>query len=698
MPIKTLRNKNPLLVIGIGGTGKDVVLKIKQSFSEQFNNPAQKTFTFRKTAFLVMDSDNSEINSNSENITEDELCDLQVFGVDRIFRQQSFTKEEFAWVNRNISPVAIMVGAGGIRQVGRLMLFRNIHNVLGKLQILLNRILETDVDNPPEYFSLNVIICGSLCGGTGSGIALDLAYIIRQLISDHYPLYIDRLKIYGIFIMPECIIQCKNLEKDVILSRKLKENSFEARKEIDYWMHQEEHKDILTVRYPGFETQRNTYPYNFLFYLNHTKENNLPNKKAYETAKTKTVEFALFLSTETPMQYMNNSICYNLLKSEWEMKQYSDADIYPVSARIMDFEACELPSFLKGLQNYEKQTVLCKVLNVPLFDPDDSDLMRPITESDARINGKEQVFGSLGFVPVQEAFFDALKIDIITEDVFVTETTPTPVPIATLLAMGGGKIEDYNPGKIHEYCKELQSIAKGYYEDYYRRLLCNFGIEARKAITDINCGPAAFIQFLDSVYIPDVTMALEEVRARSEDGAYESCSCAEAAYDSYKDIMRFHILPNAQIACIERYRSSLMEYFDAEWNWRRMIEKEPFLSDYLSKTKQYRDELSKIIEAIKQQVESIESTTDNGQDESSWLSVDQIRKYLKEKKLPDANVEKAKDQILKEIADLCDNFLSAFITVNPTQNQIHGISEEQIGTLNHRINSIINTYFENEKT
>jgi hypothetical protein len=83
---------------------------------------------------------------------------------------------------------AIKDGASGIRPVGRLAFFHNYRKVQQALETAENRtrghnqkLLEKGLIVEP---GLNIFVVGSLCGGTGSGMFLDVAYSLRRAYGD----------------------------------------------------------------------------------------------------------------------------------------------------------------------------------------------------------------------------------------------------------------------------------------------------------------------------------------------------------------------------------------------------------------------------------------------------------------------------------------------------------------------------------
>ncbi|PSB56404.1 hypothetical protein C7B77_12035 [Chamaesiphon polymorphus CCALA 037] len=87
---------------------------------------------------------------------------------------------------RNVK--AIEDGAGGIRPVGRLSFFHNYRQIKAAIETAENRTRGHEQAMLGRGFSvergLNIFVVGSLCGGTGSGMFLDVAYALRKAYGD----------------------------------------------------------------------------------------------------------------------------------------------------------------------------------------------------------------------------------------------------------------------------------------------------------------------------------------------------------------------------------------------------------------------------------------------------------------------------------------------------------------------------------
>ncbi len=96
-----------------------------------------------------------------------------------------------SWLSGQNVPTNVFAGAGGAPVVGRLTIWDNVnrHSFVTKLQNALTRICRHNLEKPLVY------VVGSFGGGTGSGIFLDIAYLIRDTLS-------NKVELQGLFLVP----------------------------------------------------------------------------------------------------------------------------------------------------------------------------------------------------------------------------------------------------------------------------------------------------------------------------------------------------------------------------------------------------------------------------------------------------------------------------------------------------------------
>jgi hypothetical protein len=196
------------LCIGLGGTGRDVLMQIRKLIIDRhgaLSNLPVVSFvhidadkgagdisglktgsTYRGEDILFREAERIVASMSSQEI--DELT--QGLARRESYERQSPYDHIGCWLSphllKNIK--AIEDGASGIRPVGRLAFFHNYRKIQDAIQSAENRtrghdrsLIEKGLIVEP---GLNIFMVGSLCGGTGSGMFLDIAYGLRQAYGD----------------------------------------------------------------------------------------------------------------------------------------------------------------------------------------------------------------------------------------------------------------------------------------------------------------------------------------------------------------------------------------------------------------------------------------------------------------------------------------------------------------------------------
>ena len=201
-PIRTTKRT---LCIGIGGTGRDTLMRLRRFIIEHHGRLANLPVV----SFLAIDTDEGSLNStglNGKTYRGEQLVfdpnekvaitmnDQAVGELVKEFRHQSYGEGAFSHIQEWFPPTlkdAITVisgGANGVRPIGRLGFFHNFQIIKQAIQDAVRRTVGHEQKMLPHNYrvedGLDVVVVGSLCGGTGSGIFLDIAYTLRYLFQN----------------------------------------------------------------------------------------------------------------------------------------------------------------------------------------------------------------------------------------------------------------------------------------------------------------------------------------------------------------------------------------------------------------------------------------------------------------------------------------------------------------------------------
>lgn len=239
-----IRSIRRTVCIGLGGTGRDVMMLIRRLIVDRYGKLSELPIV----SFVHLDTDREAgentglrtgniyrgenlIFAPSEKLSatmkSQEIDDL----INGLKQRQNYDRESpYDHIGEWFSPhllqnvKAIENGASGIRPIGRLAFFHNYRKIRDLLQSAEARtrgherkLLEKRLVLEP---GLNIFVVGSLCGGTGSGIFLDVAYCLRNL----YKTIEYQLKGY-LVISPELFGDTPSMRA----------NTYAALKELNYY-------------------------------------------------------------------------------------------------------------------------------------------------------------------------------------------------------------------------------------------------------------------------------------------------------------------------------------------------------------------------------------------------------------------------------------------------------------------------------
>jgi len=189
----------PTIIIGLGGTGKEVLLRIRRQFVEKYGSISE----FPIISYLYIDTDNAPSEESGVARERDYLIneiDFQpsekvfhpVNPSDYIYRIQDVPHvKEWLSTTGEIAKLGTMnTGAGQIRPAARLAFFHNYDEIVSKLTSAKSKITDSRSINLVKEIhkiknvntdKINVYVITSVSGGTGSGMIMDMGFLIRSI-------------------------------------------------------------------------------------------------------------------------------------------------------------------------------------------------------------------------------------------------------------------------------------------------------------------------------------------------------------------------------------------------------------------------------------------------------------------------------------------------------------------------------------
>ncbi|MBD2206054.1 hypothetical protein H6G33_27595 [Calothrix sp. FACHB-1219] len=215
----------PTVVIGLGGTGYEVVLKLKKRFIDVYGSvPEIIRFLSIDTTENIQEREKSP-DGNKVFLEPNELYAISVANPIPLTRNDNISE----WWPKDIPATSLISGAGQIRARGRLALFAKVGDINGLIAQAINTVREirTNTQAYSDNFQVSnrdgveVFIVGSIAGGTGSGTFLDVAFLTRQYLNSFS-------NVTGVFVLPRVFA---NLPQTHLV----KSNAYGALKEIEHF-------------------------------------------------------------------------------------------------------------------------------------------------------------------------------------------------------------------------------------------------------------------------------------------------------------------------------------------------------------------------------------------------------------------------------------------------------------------------------
>lgn len=283
------------IFIGLGGTGISCLREVKKQVYNRLSpdDPKAEIPEYNHIQFLAIDTDKSSLGDDNSISTLDSATDYvdiscsdihSILGNTRVLRQDPSLK----WFSDDISILAAEAGAGGVRQVGRLLLIQNIEKIISAMKKKITLAI-TNLRNKP----VNVHIFTGMGGGTGSGTFLDICYILQKVLKDMSLL--GNAYTCGYFFLPDV-----NLAKVEVESVKeyIQINGFAAMKELDYCMNFENNGGTWDQNYGSFEIHSNQPPVKLAHLITAKDESGSVIQHGYEYCMNVVVDYVMEFMTK----------------------------------------------------------------------------------------------------------------------------------------------------------------------------------------------------------------------------------------------------------------------------------------------------------------------------------------------------------------------------------------------------------------
>lgn len=166
----------PTLVIGLGGTAGRILNSLRK---RQADLPAEQ-----RAGMLLLDTDSRDLSRatttlGSGALTVDETIHLPLRKT-QDYRTDS--RKILEWLSRRwLYNIPRSLLTEGLRPLGRLAMVDHCEVIWSKLRTAVRQLI---AQGAGQQLSPRVVVVASIAGGTGSGMAIDMGYVVRQVLSE----------------------------------------------------------------------------------------------------------------------------------------------------------------------------------------------------------------------------------------------------------------------------------------------------------------------------------------------------------------------------------------------------------------------------------------------------------------------------------------------------------------------------------
>ncbi len=274
------------LFIGLGGQGKICLETLKAEMYRRVHgdDPAATIPTYSGVKFLYIDTDRLSVNLDKE-----ECFFLYSSGAyDFMTDPKVLEDPAYTWLRTSIGEPGegINVDEESMRwytmkHTTRLLLFRQIDDLKERLIRLL-----TELREARPNASVVVHLCGGLCGGTGSGLLLDVCYLLRHIAEEESW---ENMALNGYFFLPDvALLRSYEEQRASILS-----TGYATMKELDYYMSGGANRDHWKQNYGKFTIESKHRPVDYAFLIGARDEDGVVRAKRPADICKQTAEYMM---------------------------------------------------------------------------------------------------------------------------------------------------------------------------------------------------------------------------------------------------------------------------------------------------------------------------------------------------------------------------------------------------------------------
>ena len=237
-------NLRPTLIVGLGGTGYKIAVALKARLLDQYGSEDEFSHSVR---FLCMDTANENFTAMQPNHPErgpvglsrgTEFLRISDVPLYELLNSRANNPAIAKILPSRLQSTHIDQGAQQVRRLGRIALFYHYNAIREAYGPAIRDLLTVDAGQtgsaqraPTADKRLRVYIICSICGGTGAGTFIDMAYLLRHLaVSDGGVLSPRNVEVVGLLMLPEAFPEIKTTGAD-----RIRANAYASLLDMEYY-------------------------------------------------------------------------------------------------------------------------------------------------------------------------------------------------------------------------------------------------------------------------------------------------------------------------------------------------------------------------------------------------------------------------------------------------------------------------------
>lgn len=221
----------PCIFVGLGGSGCNIISSIREKIFFRLKREGLDVQDYLDKVFQFVAIDTTNRGHAHRGVPRSNYVVLGNFDGNPVVELESkqHSVEFSKWWYKDYWPGNLMEGAGMIRLNGRLCLIQNMKgagvNAIGAISASCQSAMNLLNEGTAPTTAVKVYFFSSMCGGTGSGILMDLAVLSRKILNPMNPW------IFSYLINPEIVVKVAGENE----KPQLYANAYAFCKELSFW-------------------------------------------------------------------------------------------------------------------------------------------------------------------------------------------------------------------------------------------------------------------------------------------------------------------------------------------------------------------------------------------------------------------------------------------------------------------------------